>query len=94
MNIFETLYSKLPEFKAYLVYHKEEKEGNVNGSMKPRDCVVVIDKAIPEPFYPQRAEKYQTTQLCCELAVGSATALITELMHPKKATHHYLLAVE
>ena len=50
MNIFEPLYSNLSEFKECLVYHKEEKEGNVNGLTKPSDCVVDIDEAIPGLF--------------------------------------------
>jgi hypothetical protein len=32
MHIFEPLYDKLPEFKHYMDYFKEEREGNVIGS--------------------------------------------------------------
>jgi hypothetical protein len=50
MTIFEPLYEQLPEFSDYMDYYKEEKEGNVIGSMKTSDRVLVIDEAMHELF--------------------------------------------
>jgi hypothetical protein len=49
MTIFEPLYEQLPEFSDYMDYYKEEKEGNVIGSTKTSDRVLVIDEAMHKP---------------------------------------------
>ena len=46
MNTFQPLYHQLPEFHDYMDYFKEQKEGNVIGSSKLSDHVLVIDKAM------------------------------------------------
>ncbi len=90
MNIFSPLYKEIPPLKEYLNYHIEEKEGNVIGSNKEHDCVLAIDEAMAELFYPQKMENRQTTEYCYELSVGVATTLLTELVDPKKSTHNYI----
>ena len=91
MNIFSPLYDELPELKDYLDFHLEEKEGNVIGSVKEKDRVLVIDEAMEELFYPKRRANRETTELCTELAVGVATTLLTELLDKKKVTSYYVL---
>ncbi len=90
MNIFSSLYDELPPLKQYLDYHLEEKERNVIGSRKEDDCVLAIDEAMVELFWPQRMENCQTTEFFWELSVRVATTLLTELTNPKKATHNYI----
>ena len=92
MNIFSPLYEKLPEFKVYLDYHLEEKEGNVIGSSKPKDRVLAIDEALFEVFWPTLDSNRETTEFCIELASGIGTTMIMELEDTKKATHKYLSA--
>ncbi len=90
MNIFSPLYNEILPLKQYLDYHFEEKEGNVIGSNNDHDCVLAIDKAMAELFYPQKIENYQTAELCHELSSGVATRLLTELIDPKKSTNNYI----
>ena len=52
MGIFSPLYVELPEFEQYLTYFFEEKESNVIGSCSRGDCVLAIDLAKCEVFYP------------------------------------------
>ncbi len=90
MNIFSPLYKEIPPLKQYLDYHFEEKEGNVIGSNKEHDCVLAIDKAMADLFFPQKMENHQTTEFCHKLVVGVATILLTELIDPTKSTHNYI----
>ncbi len=60
------------------------------GSHKMHDCVLAIDEAMAELFYPQKIKNRQTTEFCYELAVGVATTLLTELSDPKKSTYNYI----
>ena len=60
MGIFAQLYKELPELKAYLEYFFEETESNVIGSCNREDCVLAIDLAKFEVFYPTRIENQQT----------------------------------
>jgi hypothetical protein len=90
MNIFSPLYEEIPPLKEYLDCHFEEKEGNVIGSHKQMECVLAIDEAMAELFFPQKMENRQTTEFCKELAVGVATTLLTELTNPRKSTHNYI----
>ena len=90
MKIFKPLYKDLPDLKDYLDYHLEEKVGNVIGSNKQNERVKAIEEAMSELFYPQNLENRQTTEFCYELAGGVATTVLTELLHPKKATKDYL----
>ena len=90
MNVFSPLYNKILPFKQYLDYHFEEKQGNVIGSNNEHDCVLAIDKAMAELFYPQKMENRQTTELCHELSIGVGTTLLTRLISPKKSMHNYI----
>ena len=60
------------------------------GSCKEHERVLAIDEAMAELFFPQKMENRQTTEFCKELAVGVATALLTELTDPKKSTSNYI----
>jgi hypothetical protein len=66
MYIFVSLYDELPPCEEYLNYHFEEKEGSVIGSQKEEECVLAIDEAMAELFWPQRIEKCQITEFCWE----------------------------
>jgi hypothetical protein len=90
MGIFSPLYEELPELKAYLEYFFEEKESNVIGSCSRDNCVLAIDLAKCEVFYPTRIENQQTHDLCVNLAREVATCLLLEVADPKKATSDYL----
>jgi hypothetical protein len=90
MGIFLPLYDELPEFNGYLEYFFEEKESNVIGSCSQEDCVLAIDLAKCEVFYPTRIENQQTHDLCVSLAREVATCLLLEVADPKKATSDYL----
>jgi hypothetical protein len=90
MNIFSPLYDELPELKEYLTYYFEEKESNVTGSFRQGDCVLAIDLAKCEVFYPTRIENQQTNDLCVNLAREVATCLLLEVADPKKAISDYL----
>jgi hypothetical protein len=76
MNIFSPLYAELPELKEYLTYYFEENESNVIGSCSHRDCVLAIDLAKCEVFYPTKKENQQTHDLCFNLAKEVATCLL------------------
>ena len=52
MNILSPLYAELPELKEYLTYYFEEKESNVIGLCSQGNCVLAIDLAKCEVFYP------------------------------------------
>ena len=93
MEIFEPLYTELPELETYLTFCFEEKEANVVGLRKRDDRVISIDGAVAEPFCPGRMENKQSTPTCRALAVRLATHGITECIHPKKAIHDHLLAI-
>ena len=54
MSIFSLLFNQLPELKEYLDYYEEENEGNVIGLMKPSNCVLCINEAMAELFYPNK----------------------------------------
>ena len=90
MKIFEPLYTELPELETYLTFYFEQKEANVVGSCKQDDCVLAINGAVAELFYPGRMENKQSTKTCRELAVRLATRSIAECIHPKKAIHDHL----
>ena len=53
-------------------------------SNKEHDCVLAIDKAIAELFYPQKVENCQTTDFCHKLLAGVATTLLTKLTDTKE----------
>ena len=92
MTIFEQLYEQLPKFSDYMDYYKEEKEGNIIGSTKTSDRVLVIDKARHKLFWPTKKRNSETTQYCYILAAGITTTLLTELEDTSKATFEYLSA--
>ena len=93
MKIFEPLYNELPELETYLTFYFEEKEANIVGSRKRDDCVLAIDRAITELFYPDRMDNKQSTPTCRALAVRLATCEISECIHSKKAIHDNLSEV-
>ena len=90
MNIFEPLYKQLPEFQEYMDFYKEEKEGNMIGSSKQSDRVVVIDEAMHELFFPMQKRNPETTQMCQQLTTDVAMTLLVELEDTSKATFEYL----
>jgi hypothetical protein len=95
MNIIEPLYKQLPEFQEYMDFYKEEKEGNVIGSSKQSDRVLVINEAMHELFFPTKKRKRETTQMCQQLATGVATTLLVELedTHKQHLSIYQLLVV-
>ena len=90
LTIFSPLYKDLPEFEAYMDYYKEEKEGNILGLTKAKDCAHAFDEAISELFYPTKKCNRENTEFCYELASGVATTLLTEL--EDTSTYEYLSA--
>ena len=90
MGIFAPLYHELPELEEYLAYFAEAKESNVVGLCNQGDCVLAIDLAKCEVFYPTQTENQQTHDLCVNLAREVATCLLLEVADPKKATSDYL----
>ncbi len=83
MTIFELLYEQLPEFSTYMDYYREEKEGNVIGSTKPSDRVLVIDEAMHEVFWPTKKRNSETTEFCYTPAAGVTSMLLTFGVHIK-----------
>ena len=71
-------------------FYKEEKEGNIIGSSKQSDQVLVIDEAMHELFFPTKKRNQETTQMCQQLATGVATTLLVELEDTSKATFEHL----
>jgi hypothetical protein len=92
MNVFQPLYDDLPELEEYLDYYKEDKMGNVIGSMIDSNRVRVIDLALHELFYPTKMRNRETTEFCFTLASGIATTIIIEMEDTKKASYEYLSA--
>ena len=92
MIIFEPLYKQLPEFSTFMDYYREEKEGDVIGSTKPSDRVLVIDEAMHEVFWPTKKCNCKTTEFCYTLAAGVASTLSTEMEDTSKAPFEYLSA--
>lgn len=90
MNISSPLYDELPELREHLTYYFEEKESNVTGLFSQGNCVLAIDLAKCELFYPTRIENQQTNDLCVNLAREVVTCLLLEVADPKKATSDYL----
>ena len=77
MKISSWVYFHLPEFKAYLVeYFFEEKESIVIGFCSQDNCVLAIDLAKCNVFYPTRIKNQQTNDLCVTLAREVATSCL------------------
>jgi hypothetical protein len=90
MNILSPLYAELHELKEYITYYFEEKESNVIESCSQGNCVLAIDLAKCEVFYPTQIKNQQMHDLCVNLAREVATCLLLEVADPKKATLDYL----
>ena len=93
MKIFESLYTELPELETYLTFYYEEKEANVVGSCKRDGCVIAVDGAEAELFYPVRMENKQSTQTCRELSARLDIRAIAKCIHPKKSINYHLLEI-
>ena len=87
MHIFESLYDELPEFKDYMDYFKEEREGNVICLCNQSERVLVIDEAMSELFWPTKACNRETTEFCQTLVAGIATTLLMELENSYQKQH-------
>jgi hypothetical protein len=87
MNVFQPSYDDLPELEGYLDDYKEDKMGNVIGSMIDTNRAHVIDLALYELFYPTHMHNHETTEFCFTLASGIATTIIVEMEDTKKASN-------
>eukprot|EP00957_Ditylum_brightwellii_P085755 6524035-Ditylum_brightwellii.AAC.1 len=90
MNIFSPFCEELPELEDCITYYFEEKELNVIGSCTTVDCVLAIDEARAEIFYPAQIGNCQTNECCIMLSKETTNCIILEMTDTQKATSDQL----